>query len=171
MTWIVKGRKIWSYAVTLKYWQGSGWASAQSLACRYSTRDAARDVARSLASARVVRLVPGPRMRELLAERDAAVAVADRQRERAKAAERERDMLRSAAPAWVDTLAAAIARAERIHPDGPDGMRALSEEVGEVASALRRETPERVCEELLDVAVVAIRWREMMRKSAAKTGT
>jgi hypothetical protein len=55
-------------------------------------------------------------------------------------------------------LAAGIATARRKHPEGPDGMRCLAEEVGEVASALRRETPARVREELLDVAVVAIRW-------------
>lgn len=66
---------------------------------------------------------------------------------------------------WVAALTAAISRAERLHPDGPDGMRALAEEVGEVASAIRRETPERVREELLDVAVIAIRWWVMMGKT------
>jgi hypothetical protein len=94
MTWVVKERQIWSYAFGLQYWQGSRWVRAQSLACRYVTREKARDVARSLASARVVRLVPSHRVRELIAERDAAVAVADQQRVRAKAAERERDELR-----------------------------------------------------------------------------
>ncbi len=42
------------------------------------------------------------------------------------------------------------------HPEGAN-LTALAEEVGEVARAMRRETPERVREELLDVAVVAMR--------------
>lgn len=47
--------------------------------------------------------------------------------------------------------------ARKKHPDGPDGLRSLMEEVGEVANAMRRETSERVREELLDVATVALR--------------
>lgn len=43
------------------------------------------------------------------------------------------------------------------HPKGPDGLRSLMEEVGEVASAIRKETPERTREELLDVMAVAHR--------------
>jgi len=54
-------------------------------------------------------------------------------------------------------LTAAILRARANHPGGPDGIRSLAEEVGEVVNAMRRETPDRVREELLDVAVVAIR--------------
>jgi len=48
----------------------------------------------------------------------------------------------------------AIARGK--HPKGPS-LRSLMEEIGEVASAVRRESPDRVRDELLDVAVVAIR--------------
>jgi NTP pyrophosphatase (non-canonical NTP hydrolase) len=54
-------------------------------------------------------------------------------------------------------LAEAIGRARAKHPKGPSPLRSLIEEVGEVASAMRRESPERVREELLDVAVVAVR--------------
>jgi hypothetical protein len=54
-------------------------------------------------------------------------------------------------------LAWAIDNARAKHPRGPDGIRSLAEEVGEVANAMRRETPDRVREELLDVAVVAMR--------------
>ncbi len=49
-----------------------------------------------------------------------------------------------------------IATARMKHPKGPN-LRSLMEEVGEVASAMRRETPERVRDELLDVATVAMR--------------
>lgn len=55
-------------------------------------------------------------------------------------------------------LAATMVRARVKHPNGPEGMRSLASEVGEVATAELRETPERVREELLDVAVVALRW-------------
>lgn len=55
-------------------------------------------------------------------------------------------------------LLRALKAAREKHPGGPDGLRSLMEEVGEVANAIRRETPERVREELLDVAVVALRW-------------
>lgn len=54
-------------------------------------------------------------------------------------------------------LATAIDVARAKHPGGPDGMRSLAEELGEVASAIRRESPERVREELLDLATVAMR--------------
>lgn len=53
-------------------------------------------------------------------------------------------------------LASALQRARQLHPEGAS-MNALVEEVGEVARARRRETHERVREELLDVAVVALR--------------
>lgn len=55
-------------------------------------------------------------------------------------------------------LGASILRARGLHPRGVDGIRSLAEEVGEVANAMRRETPERVREELIDVATVAMRW-------------
>lgn len=58
-------------------------------------------------------------------------------------------------PVLVD-LAWAIERARALHPEGASEL-ALLEECGEVARAHRRETPERVREELLDVAVVAMR--------------
>jgi hypothetical protein len=56
----------------------------------------------------------------------------------------------------IDALAVAIDRARSLHPEGCN-ITSLFEEVGEVARALRRETHERVREELLDVAVVAMR--------------
>lgn len=59
-------------------------------------------------------------------------------------------------PALV-RLAGRVVTARMKHPGGADGVRALVEEVGEVASAMRRESPERVRDELLDVAAVAIR--------------
>ena len=54
------------------------------------------------------------------------------------------------------TFGAALGRAREKHPEGPD-LRSLVEEVGEVANAMRRETPARVREELIDTAVVAFR--------------
>lgn len=56
----------------------------------------------------------------------------------------------------------AISLAKVKHPGGPDGMRSLAEEVGEVASAMRRESTVRVRAELMDVAVVALRWWEQL---------
>ena len=106
MTWVITERKISGMRTFGLYWHGSRWVPAQSLACHYTTREEARDVARSLASARVVRLVPGPRVRELLAERDAAVAVADRQRDRAKAV----DLGRLATRIEIDRLRAEVKR-------------------------------------------------------------
>lgn len=53
-------------------------------------------------------------------------------------------------------LAWALDRARGLHPEGASEL-ALLEECGEVARAHRRETPDRVREELLDVAVVAMR--------------
>lgn len=49
-----------------------------------------------------------------------------------------------------------IHRAAELHPEGPS-LEALVEEVGEVARAMQ-DSPERLAEELLDVAVVALRW-------------
>jgi hypothetical protein len=56
----------------------------------------------------------------------------------------------------------AISLAKVKHPGGPDGIRSLVEEVGEVANAMRRETTLRVRSELIDVAVVALRWWEQL---------
>lgn len=66
---------------------------------------------------------------------------------------------------WAHALDAAMAKAIAKHPGGPDGMRSLVEEVGEVASAMRRETVERVRAELIDTAVVALRWWEQLADS------
>ncbi len=67
-----------------------------------------------------------------------------------------------ATPGWPTVLGDALARAEKKHPSGTDGLRSLTEEVGEVANAMRRETVERVRAELIDVAVVAVRfWNEL----------
>lgn len=46
--------------------------------------------------------------------------------------------------------------AAELHPERPS-LAALVEEVGEVARAMQ-DSPERLAEELLDVAVVALRW-------------
>jgi hypothetical protein len=56
-------------------------------------------------------------------------------------------------------LAERLIHARTKHPKGTDGWRSLNEELGEVAKAERHETPERVADELLDVATVAMRWR------------
>jgi hypothetical protein len=53
-------------------------------------------------------------------------------------------------------LVAGLVRAREKHPNGAN-MYALMEEVGEVCRALRREGGDRVSEELMDVAVVAMR--------------
>lgn len=53
-------------------------------------------------------------------------------------------------------LAEAIAIARTKHPGGSD-LTSLLSEAGEVARAMYSETPERVREELIDVAVVAMR--------------
>lgn len=53
-------------------------------------------------------------------------------------------------------LGAAILRGRALHPEGPS-LAALVSEVGEVATAMLRETPGRVVDECLDVAVVAMR--------------
>ncbi len=58
--------------------------------------------------------------------------------------------------ASFDKLTARIGEARRKYPQGPT-LRALIEEVGEVASAMTREGPERVKDELLDVTCVAMR--------------
>jgi hypothetical protein len=55
-------------------------------------------------------------------------------------------------------LGAAIGRAREKHPGGSD-LTSLLSEAGEVATAMYRETPSRVAEELLDLAVVAMRLR------------
>jgi len=55
-----------------------------------------------------------------------------------------------------EALAVAIDRARKLHPEGCN-LTSLFEEVGEVARAVRRESPDRVRDELLDVAVVAMR--------------
>jgi len=55
-------------------------------------------------------------------------------------------------------LAWGIDKARTKHPEGST-LRDLVSEVGEVATAMWRETPERVNEELLDVAIVAMRMR------------
>lgn len=57
---------------------------------------------------------------------------------------------------YLTDLSWAIERARALHPEGASEL-ALLEECGEVARAHRRETPARVREELLDVAVVAMR--------------
>ena len=44
------------------------------------------------------------------------------------------------------------------------GLRAIDDEIGEVWIAIQRETPQRVYEELLDVATVAIRYAEQMKR-------
>lgn len=81
---------------------------------------------------------------------------------------RELRLLRAEQPAdsrsWVAAVDETMARAVAKHPAGPDGMRSLAEEVGEVASALRREGRERVRAELIDVAVIALRWWEQLGK-------
>lgn len=56
----------------------------------------------------------------------------------------------------LDVLVPALAAARLKHPRGSK-FADLAEEVGEVARAMRREGLERVREELLDVAVVALR--------------
>lgn len=54
-------------------------------------------------------------------------------------------------------LAWNMTRARAKHPMGPDGMRSLAEELGEVAHAIRREGLDRAREELLDLATVSMR--------------
>ncbi len=54
-------------------------------------------------------------------------------------------------------LAWALERARNKHPRGAQGIGSLTSEVGEVATAILRETPERVREECIDTAVVAVR--------------
>lgn len=56
----------------------------------------------------------------------------------------------------IKALCDRIQRAAEIHPEGPS-LAALVEEVGEVARAMQ-DSPDRMGEELLDVAVVALRW-------------
>ncbi len=51
-----------------------------------------------------------------------------------------------------------IDKARKTHPEGCSYF-ALGEETGEVGRALAREDPERLSDELLDVAIVAIRMR------------
>lgn len=53
-------------------------------------------------------------------------------------------------------LCSAIERARDRHPEGSN-LAALISEVGEVATAMLRESPSRIRSELLDVAVVAVR--------------
>ena len=53
-------------------------------------------------------------------------------------------------------LGAAIVRARKLHPDGCN-MIDLASEVGELATAMLRETPERTAAEAMGVAVVAFR--------------
>jgi hypothetical protein len=67
---------------------------------------------------------------------------------------------------WLAAVDEAMARAVAKHPRGPDGMRSLAEEVGEVASAMRREGRERVRAELIDVVIIALRWWEQLGKEA-----
>jgi hypothetical protein len=56
----------------------------------------------------------------------------------------------------IADLCSRIHRAAELHPEGPS-LAALVEEVGEVARAMQ-DDPARLAEELLDVAVVALRW-------------
>ena len=56
----------------------------------------------------------------------------------------------------VRPLLARLARARELHPEGCN-LAALVSEVGEVATAMLRETQERARDELLDVATVAMR--------------
>ena len=63
---------------------------------------------------------------------------------------------RRALPLDLADLCRRIHRANELHPEGPS-LAALGEEFGEVCRALE-ESPERLAEELLDVAVVALRW-------------
>lgn len=72
------------------------------------------------------------------------------------------DGVHALSAAEVRALEAAVGAAIEKHPGGPDGIRSLVEEVGEVANAMRRETPRHVASELLDVAVVAMRWRRQI---------
>jgi NTP pyrophosphatase (non-canonical NTP hydrolase) len=60
-----------------------------------------------------------------------------------------------------------IDRAKKIHPKPT--MMALVEEVGEVAKAAQEEGPDRLCEELLQVACVAIRLHEYIRNETDGT--
>ncbi len=56
----------------------------------------------------------------------------------------------------LDAFRERLAIGREKHPKG-SALHHLVEEVGEVCRAMRRETPERVKDELLDVAVVAFR--------------
>ena len=58
--------------------------------------------------------------------------------------------------AALSALSDALRAARAKHPSGAN-LAALVEEVGEVARAMRRESTERVREELMDVATVALR--------------
>lgn len=57
----------------------------------------------------------------------------------------------------LTSLLIRIGEAREKHPRGPRGMLTLSEELGEVASAIRRESHERVRAELLDLAAATMR--------------
>lgn len=73
-----------------------------------------------------------------------------------------RALKRNVLSEWLDAnLARRISdrlwHARKKHPEGVN-LTALVSEVGEVATAMLRETPERMKDELLDVIVVAIRF-------------
>lgn len=72
-----------------------------------------------------------------------------------------RQLRRNVLPEWLDANLARrigdrLREASEKHPEGAS-LAALVSEVGEVATAMLRETPERTKDELLDVIVVAIR--------------
>lgn len=68
-----------------------------------------------------------------------------------------RELERRGKTPWLLDVLAALEAARAKHPAGTLGVLSLAEEVGELASAIRREGPDRQKAEAMDVAVVALR--------------
>lgn len=71
---------------------------------------------------------------------------------------------KAGAPDELAALRTALAKAREKHPEGSD-LIAIASELGELANAIRNESPERVAQEAIDLAVTALRFAMGERNS------